>query len=149
LRAEINVTPLVDIVLVLLIIFIVITPAVSRAVRLPVARHGIRAPGDPDARPLTLVLPARPGAEGAEAGAVAVEGAGGMAFDLATESGRRNLAAFLQGPQAGRPLSIKADRALPFKAVNQLLRLCREAGVAEAAVVTRADAERAAGSRHG
>ena len=38
-KADINVTPLVDIVLVLLIIFIVITPAVNNAVRLPVAKH--------------------------------------------------------------------------------------------------------------
>lgn len=35
----INVTPLVDIVLVLLIIFIVITPAVNNAVKLPLAKH--------------------------------------------------------------------------------------------------------------
>ncbi len=37
-KSDINVTPLVDIVLVLLIIFIVITPAVRDAVRLPAAR---------------------------------------------------------------------------------------------------------------
>ena len=36
-KSDINVTPLVDIVLVLLIIFIVITPAVNNAVKLPLA----------------------------------------------------------------------------------------------------------------
>jgi biopolymer transport protein TolR len=41
LRAEINVTPLVDVVLVLLIIFMVITPMIARgvAVELPVTAH--------------------------------------------------------------------------------------------------------------
>jgi biopolymer transport protein ExbD/biopolymer transport protein TolR len=40
-RAEINVTPLVDVVLVLLIIFMVITPMIARgvAVELPVTSH--------------------------------------------------------------------------------------------------------------
>jgi biopolymer transport protein ExbD/biopolymer transport protein TolR len=40
-RAEINVTPLVDVVLVLLIIFMVITPMIARgvAVELPVTTH--------------------------------------------------------------------------------------------------------------
>ncbi|HEX4404301.1 MAG TPA: biopolymer transporter ExbD, partial [Polyangia bacterium] len=41
LRAEINVTPLVDVVLVLLIIFMVITPMIARgvSVELPVTSH--------------------------------------------------------------------------------------------------------------
>src|SRR5512135_3208186 len=38
-KSDINVTPLVDIVLVLLIIFIVITPAVNDSVSLPLAKH--------------------------------------------------------------------------------------------------------------
>ena len=46
-RADINVTPLVDIVLVLLIIFIVITPAVNDAVRLPVAKHSLKPEKEP------------------------------------------------------------------------------------------------------
>ena len=49
-KADINVTPLVDIVLVLLIIFIVITPAVHNAVRLPVAKHGFLPGKEPAAR---------------------------------------------------------------------------------------------------
>ena len=55
-KAEINVTPLVDIVLVLLIIFIVITPAVNSAVKLPLARHSVR-PGAPG-RTLSLLYSA-------------------------------------------------------------------------------------------
>jgi biopolymer transport protein ExbD/biopolymer transport protein TolR len=57
-KAEINVTPLVDIVLVLLIIFIVITPAVNNAVRLPVAKHGFTPVKEEGAKYLTLILTA-------------------------------------------------------------------------------------------
>src|ERR1700736_1442172 len=45
-RSDINITPLVDVVLVLLIIFMVITPMLQRgkAVDLPKARHAAGAP---------------------------------------------------------------------------------------------------------
>ena len=158
-KADINVTPLVDIVLVLLIIFIVITPAVSNAVQLPLARHGIHPERNPDARPLTLVLAARRGPAGTGAGPVLVEGPEGkdargqaLAFDLTLESGRRSLMAFLQGEQGtrtGRQVFIKADLSLPFKAVNELMQLCREAGVDEVSAVTREDQGRKDGGRHG
>ena len=52
-RPRINVTPLVDIVLVLLIIFIVITPAVEAKVQLPKARHSPQAGKE---KPLLLTL---------------------------------------------------------------------------------------------
>jgi biopolymer transport protein TolR len=47
-RAEINVTPLVDVVLVLLIIFMVITPMIVRGVSvdLPITSHHDRKPDD-------------------------------------------------------------------------------------------------------
>ena len=46
-RSDINITPLVDVVLVLLIIFMVITPMLQRgkSVELPKARHAASAPG--------------------------------------------------------------------------------------------------------
>ena len=47
-RADINVTPLVDVVLVLLIIFMVVTPLIASgvAVDLPRTRHHTRSPDD-------------------------------------------------------------------------------------------------------
>ena len=53
-QAEINVTPLVDIVLVLLIIFMVITPMLQRGaeVKLPKARH---AQADEDSGEATII----------------------------------------------------------------------------------------------
>jgi len=139
-KAEINVTPLVDIVLVLLIIFIVITPAVRDAVRLPVARNGFVPRPEPGRRYLTLILAAtRDGA-----GQVQVEGAGpggsSPAFDLGDPDGRGRLVGFIRDAVAGqgdRRVFVKADLALPYRQVDQLLKLCRQAGALEASVVTR------------
>ena len=146
-KADINVTPLVDIVLVLLIIFIVITPAVESAVRLPAARHSVRPERSPEGGVPTLILAARRDAAGAVAGPglVRVEGREGkdargdpIAFDLADPEGRRRLVAFLQGRAGGdRRVFVKADLDLPFRHVNDLLQACREAGYDEASVVTR------------
>ena len=55
-KSDINVTPLVDIVLVLLIIFIVITPAVNSSVKLPLAKHSPKAEKNKDEKYLTLML---------------------------------------------------------------------------------------------
>ena len=149
-KAEINVTPLVDIVLVLLIIFIVITPAVNDAVRLPVARHGSAA--EAEGRRLVLALAAHRDAAGAVDGPGAVtvdaraagaglDGAPGP-FPLADRAARERLADLVRGARARSgdlKVFIKADLDLPFKYVDQLLQLCRAAGAPEAAVVTRED----------
>src|SRR6266571_8650235 len=49
-RSDINITPLVDVVLVLLIIFMVITPMLQRgkSVDLPKARHAVAGKEGPD-----------------------------------------------------------------------------------------------------
>jgi biopolymer transport protein ExbD len=144
-KAEINVTPLVDIVLVLLIIFIVITPAVNKAVRLPVARHAPKAEG---AGPLTLVLAAHRDAAGAVDGLEPVRVDDPAArdphrlepFALGDPEGRRRLGAWLRQALAApgeRRVFIKADLDLPFRQVNALLQVCREAGAANPSVVTR------------
>ena len=149
-KADINVTPLVDIVLVLLIIFIVITPAVSHAVRLPVAKHSF-VPEKERAGYLTLILAARRDASGAVSGpgTVLVEGKQGqddqgrpMTFDLADPAGRGRLVGFIQRAVAylgDRRVHLKADLDLAFSQVNELFQVCREAGADEASVVTRED----------
>ncbi len=70
LRSEINVTPLVDIVLVLLIVFITLVPALPRALAAVLPRPG--PPGTAPA-PLRLVLSAD--------GAVGVEGRPGIGWE--------------------------------------------------------------------
>ena len=150
-KADINVTPLVDIVLVLLIIFIVITPAVHNAVRLPVAKHSFVPEKEPNARYLTLILAAHRDASGAVTGpgTVLVDGTEGrdaqgrpVSFDLADPAARGRLVGFIQNSVAylsDRRVFIKADLDLPFKQVDELFQLCREGGADEASAVTRED----------
>ena len=150
-KADINVTPLVDIVLVLLIIFIVITPAVNNAVRLPVAKHSFIPEKEANAHYLTLILAAHRDAAGAVAGpgTVLVDGKGGkdaqgapVSFDLADPAGRGRLVGFIRNAVAylgDRRVFIKADLDLPFRQVDDLFQVCREGGADEASVVTRED----------
>jgi len=150
-KADINVTPLVDIVLVLLIIFIVITPAVHNAVRLPVAKHSFIPEREPDATYLTLILSAHRDASGVVSGpsTVMVEGKEGkddqgnpVTFDLADPVGRGRLLGFIQNSVAylnDRRVFIKADLDLPFRQVDELFQVCRKGGADEASVVIRED----------
>ena len=147
-KADINVTPLVDIVLVLLIIFIVITPAVNSAVKLPLARHSVR-PGAPGRTLSLLYSAAREPPTGKVTGPARVlvdAGAAGrgepLGFSLADPAGRRGLQAFIAGQVRGledRRVFVKADADLPFRYVDELFQVCREAGASEAAIVTGED----------
>ena len=150
-KADINVTPLVDIVLVLLIIFIVITPAVNDAVRLPVAKHSVKPEREPGARNLSLMLPALRDPQGKVLGpgrilvddAEAKDPSGKtMTFGLADEASRKQLRAFIAASVKAlddKRVFVKADADLPFKYVHELFQLCREGGASEASIVTSED----------
>jgi biopolymer transport protein ExbD len=119
LRAEINVTPLVDVVLVLLIIFMVVTPLLTRgkAVQLPAAKAALRASESIEAIVLTITpdkqlwLETRPIAEA----------------NLAAELSARAAAS------PGRELLIKADSSLSMRDLRPLLRRLKAAGLEQIA----------------
>jgi biopolymer transport protein ExbD len=150
-KADINVTPLVDIVLVLLIIFIVITPAVNDAVRLPVAKHSVKPERKPGVHNLSLMLPAQRDSQGKVLGpgrilvddAEAKDQAGNtLTFGLADEASRRQLRTFIAASVKAlddKRVFVKADADLPFKYVHELFQLCREGGASEASIVTSED----------
>ncbi len=105
--SDINVTPLVDVVLVLLIIFMVITPLLQRgkAVQLPRAKvvtelkHG----GDP------ILLSVTPD---------------GRTWLDKVEVPRKDLAEALTGEvvaRPGAPLVVKADKTLTYKVVREVI----------------------------
>jgi len=153
-KSDINVTPLVDIVLVLLIIFIVITPAVSNAVKLPLSRHSVKPEKEQGAKYLTLILPAKRDPKDYKqiTGVMPVyiddpqkkpeDQAGFKILDEKCEPlqpGWDRLKEFLKGNVAylnDKRVFIKADADLPYKYVNQLFQLCREGGADEASIVT-------------
>jgi biopolymer transport protein TolR len=114
LTPEMNVTPLVDVVLVLLIIFMVVTPQLEAgaAVELPVAQH-------PDAEnknltPTTVSLTAR-----------------GELFLDRKQLGREELLTQLRAVHAkdpDAPVVLKADRAVRYAEVRGLFKTLQDLG---------------------
>ena len=148
-RADINVTPLVDIVLVLLIIFIVITPAVNDAVRLPLSKHSLKPENEPGVKHLRLMYPAmRDPLTGKVTGPAKVmvddrDPNGNLpTFNLSEGESRKQLRTFIANAVKGlndKRVFVKADAELPFKYVNELFQVCREGGASEASIITSED----------
>jgi biopolymer transport protein ExbD len=143
-KSDINVTPLVDIVLVLLIIFIVITPAVNDSVKLPIAKHSPKVEKNPGTKYLTIFYAAHRDAKGE------VDGPGSISMDdkdsktekfsLDTPERKQKFEDFVNkniSAQGGdNRVFVKADADLPFKYINELFQSCRKGGADEAQIVT-------------
>ena len=132
LRAEINVTPLVDVCLVLLIIFMVVTPLLDRSsVALP--RTAAPPPFPATARQLVITLDAVGGLSLAGRRLAAAEASGALA------------AAWRREPD--RSVVLRADRALPYRTVRQAMRTVEQAGFGRLGlIVTRRDGHAAPAS---
>ena len=121
-RGEINVTPLVDVCLVLLIIFMVVTPIIQRehGVQLPKTQRA--EPVSPNDRQLTVTVRLD--------GSVLVEGR--PVPDV-------TLHAVLRGLRAGnpdRPVIVKGDRRLRYERICQLLEVISDAGFRNVGLIT-------------
>jgi biopolymer transport protein ExbD len=122
LKAEINVTPLVDVVLVLLVIFMVVTPLLKQEVpiELPLAENSRETK---DLSQLTLTLAAD--------GLLLLNGESILPEALVTQ---------LQTIYAGRAdktIFLEADRTLPYGRVVDVMDDCRAAGVTTIGVITK------------
>ncbi|HET7463392.1 MAG TPA: biopolymer transporter ExbD [Longimicrobium sp.] len=120
--AEINVTPMIDVMLVLLIIFMVVTPTISGAM-LPTALHADYEPG----KHPTLII----GAQGQMS----------LEVDHRTRPvDARSLQALLARTYAARQndhvLYLKADRNLEYTRVLSAIESARAAGVTRLAAIT-------------
>ncbi len=126
-RPTINVTPLVDVVLVLLIIFMVVTPMMESgiALDLPKARHPDPEPKGMD--PIAVSV----GADGSvlwSGRPVSLE----VLSDLLEQQRRVN---------PGRPVLLQADRKTAFRKVREVFRRCRDAGLSGVALKVTAPQE--------
>jgi biopolymer transport protein TolR len=111
-KSEINVTPLVDVVLVLLIIFMVVTPMLQRGkdVMLPKAKQtSSQEPKDP------LVVSITP------------DKSMWLESDKYDEDNMKKVLAE-KGAGTGRPILLKGDEALTFGDVRRVMNVVREAG---------------------
>ena len=152
-KSDINVTPLVDIVLVLLIIFIVITPAVNDAVALPLSKHSIKQDQE-NAKYLSLILTRSqekdPVTQLYKVQEVLVDDRDAkdsrgfpLKFSFDNLEQRERLIGFVKNNvdrlYVDKRVFIKADAELPFYYVNELFQICREAGADEASIITAED----------
>jgi biopolymer transport protein ExbD len=120
--ADINVTPMADIMIVLLIIFMVATPYIhSSRVPLPFARHAAERP-DTEVR---VVLDG--------SGALTVDGVPSPDVAALKESLRERV----QSGGESLTVRVEADHAAAYAQVSALLDACRQAGVTEVGLATR------------
>jgi biopolymer transport protein TolR len=154
-KSDINVTPMVDIVLVLLIIFIVITPAVNSAVKLPLAKHSAKAEKNQGEKYLTLMLTSKRDPKTYEVtgpGAVLIDDkdAKDERFFISDEAQQQKLVDYINrnvSQLSQRVVFVKADADLQFKYINELFQVCRRGGADEASIVTSEDKDKKEGGQ--
>ena len=121
--AHINVTPMIDVMLVLLIIFMVIVPVIALQVDLPVALNPQSKPEEPDE--IVMIID--------RAGTASLEVSGRQVPGLAL---REQLTALYSHRTRDRILYVKADTLLPFGVLEEAITMARDAGVRMVAAVT-------------
>ena len=123
--ADINVTPMADIMIVLLIIFMVITPMLQKGVdvKLPVAGNTKERKDEPK----TITVAVR------RDGTMFL---GGLKFDNPAELSAQVKERLVDLPDGGKVVYLKADEALDYSEVMKMMDLVREAGCEEIALIT-------------
>lgn len=118
---EINVTPLVDVMLVLLVIFLVTAPLITQSLPINLPKVSAGPAATPE-RPLILALDKD-----------------GQVYWEQTPVKRGELPTRMQAAVATRPeltVQISADRATPYQFLAEILAEARLAGVAKVGFVT-------------
>ena len=123
--ADINVTPMADIMIVLLIIFMVITPMLQKGVdvRLPQAGNTKERKDEPKSIVVAIKKDSTTylGSAKLESQAELLPQVKERLQDL---------------PEGARMIYLKADEGLPYSEVMKVMDLCREAGVEEVALIS-------------
>jgi biopolymer transport protein ExbD len=122
--ADINIVPLVDVILVLLVIFIVTAPLITQAVKVDLPKAQSQ-PAESQVQPVVVTIEAD--------GRLHWQGSPLTLAEL--ERRARRLAA-----RPGAELHIEADRAVTYDAVAQVLAAAARAGVERIGFVTEVDA---------
>ena len=122
--SDINVTPMADIMIVLLIIFMVITPMLQKGVdvRLPVAGNTKERKDEPK----SIIVAVR------KDGTTYLSG---TKLDSQAELTPQIKERLQDLPEGARIIYLKADEGLAYSEVMKVMDLCREAGVEEVALI--------------
>jgi biopolymer transport protein ExbD len=123
LQAEMNVTPLVDVVLVLLIIFMVITPFLQRGVEidLPYGQH-VQSREDAQREPLVVSLKR--------------DGSLYLGTERVSKRELLDRVRAILGPQADREILLKADERLRYGQVREIFEWLRSGGAHAVSLAT-------------
>jgi biopolymer transport protein TolR len=134
-KGGINVTPLVDVCLVLLIIFMVVTPMLQSGVDvlLPEGPHSSKKPGTQDDLMISIK----------QDGTVFV----GQNWIPDRDLPRYLAAEYQKNP--GRAVMLKADKRISFGKVRQLLKVANGANFSQVAILTQNQLAGAEMARHG
>ena len=122
--SEINMTPLVDVMLVLLIIFIITIPVINHAVKLDLPRAASQ-PNDPKPAHVAVTIDA--------AGTVTWDGVAVDMQGLQTRVGE----AAARSPQP--ELHLRADRKTPYEQVAQVMSAAQRGGIGKIGFITEPD----------
>jgi biopolymer transport protein TolR len=120
--SQINVTPLVDVMLVLLVIFILTAPFLASSIPLQLPRAAVSMPSPQAGQALMLELD--------RSGRAVLNGE-----KLADEALAQRLAAVAVS-RSEAELQLRADRSVPYGRVVQVLALAHQAGIVRVGFVT-------------
>lgn len=123
--AEINMIPLVDVMLVLLVAFIITAPVITHAVRVDLPQASA-SPGEPDEQSLFI----------------AIDADGGLYWDSEAVSLGELEARLAASAAPGRELHLEADRAATYEVIARVMSAARQAGVRRIGFVTDPEAPR-------
>jgi biopolymer transport protein ExbD len=122
--ADINVTPMADIMIVLLIIFMVITPMLQKGVDVKLPQAGNTKERKDE--PRTIVVAVRKDA---------ATYLGSTKLDDQSQLGPQIKERLQDLPEGSRMIFLKADQELAYSEVMKVMDICREAGVEEVALI--------------
>ena len=132
-KAEINVTPLADVMLVLLIIFMITAPLMSHKVKVDLPR------ADPNTNPTTIQVPPID---------LAVEADGTLYWNDSLVSDAV-LTARLRAAASSNPqpeLNIRADKTTPYRVIWKVMQDAKGAGMVHLGFITQGKARNGSGS---
>jgi biopolymer transport protein TolR len=131
--AEINITPLVDVMLVLLIIFMVTAPFLQAGidVDLPEAESSSAPTGKED-KIITIDRGGQIFLSGDDASAYTTQNLGAKLATLFTEG-------------SSKTVYLKADKNVPYGAVVQVMAICKSAGIERIGMITQPEENREGG----
>jgi len=125
--SDINVTPLVDVMLVLLVIFIITAPLMASSIRLDLPRTDA---GQPNELPRFVSL--------------SIDAAGKVYLDDRPVGTEELTAGLAKAAALGRDteVQLRADQTVPYGRVVELMGIAHQAGLSRIAFVTEAPAQR-------